>query len=99
MGEDDEEMERRAGTRLEQHIGMILQIMVVGLLGWSLTTSLGMSQDVAVLKVEVRGLQTSMNQGTTDRYRGADAARDFSAIRQEMLHLEKRISELESKRR
>lgn len=82
---------------LEQHIGTILQIGVVALLAWSLMTTQTMSKDVEVLKVKLESMAMSINQGTQDRYRGTDAARDFAAIRQEVQFLERRISTLESK--
>ena len=82
---------------IEQHIGTILQIAVVGLLAWSLMTTQQMSKEVEVLKVRVEAMTLSINQGTNDRYRGTDAARDFSAVRQEMQFLERRIGSLESK--
>lgn len=82
---------------LEQHIGTILQIGVVALLAWSLMTTQTMSKDVEVLKVKLEALSTSMQQGTSDRYRGTDAARDFSSVRQEIQFMERRISSLESK--
>jgi hypothetical protein len=82
---------------LEQHIGTILQITVVGLLGWSLMTTQSMSRDVEVLKVRVEAMNATIAQGTNDRYRGTDASRDFAAIRQEMQFFERRINALEAK--
>lgn len=95
MDKEDEIMERRSATRIEQHIGTILQITVVALLGWSLATTQSMSQDVAVLKVRVESLSAAVNQGTTDRYRGSDAAKDFASIRNELQFLERRVQTLE----
>lgn len=92
MGDDD--IQR---SLIEQHIGTVLQIMVVGLLGWSLLTTQGLSRDVAVLKVQMDALSMTMQQGTNDRYRGTDAARDFSAVRQEVQYLEKRLQAVEAK--
>jgi hypothetical protein len=82
---------------LEQHIGTILQIGVVALLAWSLMTTQTMSKDVEVLKVKLESMTTTMQQGTNDRYRGTDAARDFSAVRQEIAFMERRLANLESK--
>ncbi len=83
---------------IEQHIGTILQIGVVALLGWSLMTTQGMSKDVEVLKVKLEAVSLTIHQGTNDRYRGTDAAKDFAAVRQEMQYLEKRINSLEVRR-
>ena len=91
--------EERPVSILEQHIGTILQIAAVGLLGWSLMTTQGLTSDMAVLKVKVEGLSTSLQQGSNDRYRSTDAARDLAAVRQEMLFLDRRITELEAKKR
>jgi hypothetical protein len=98
MTMDEEKMERREGLRLEQHIGTILQITVVALLGWSLMTTQNMTSDMAVLKVKVESLTISIQQGTNDRYRSTDAAKDFAAIRQEIQFVERRVSSLESKK-
>ena len=89
------EPDQRQLSIIEQHIGTILQIAVVGLLGWSLMTTQTMSKDVEVLKVRVEAMNTSMQQGTNDRYRGTDAARDFAAIRQELQFLERRVNKIE----
>ena len=95
---ETEEMERRSGSRLEQHIGTILQVTVVALLAWSLTTTQRMSEEVAVLKVKVESLSLTIAQSANDRYRGSEAARDFAAIRQEMQFMERRVQALEAKR-
>ena len=71
--------------------------MVVALLAWSLTTTQTLTGDMAVLKVKVESLTAALNQGTNDRYRGADAAKDFAAVRSEMAYLERRIATLENK--
>jgi hypothetical protein len=96
---DEDAAERRKGLALEQHIGTILQITVVALLGWSLMTTQNMSQDVAVLKVKVESLTSTLNQGTADRYRGTDAAKDFAAIRQEIQYVERRVNSLEQSKK
>lgn len=95
--EEEEKMERRAGLRIEQHIGTILQIMVVALLAWSLSTTQSLTGDMAVLKVKVESLTATLTQGTSDRYRGVDAAKDFAAVRSEISYLERRITTLENK--
>jgi len=95
---EEENMERRGGIRLEQHIGTLLQIMVVALLAWSLSTTQNLTGDMAVLKVKVESLTTALNQGTNDRYRGTDAAKDFAAVRSELAYLERRIAVLEQKK-
>lgn len=96
---DDDNPDRRQGIALEQHIGTILQVTVVALLGWSLMTTQNMTSDMAVLKVKVEALTTTINQGTNDRYRGTDAAKDFAGVRQEMQFLERRVSTLENKQK
>lgn len=83
---------------MEQHIGTILQILVVALLGWSLSTTMSLSKDVEVLKVQVNSLSVTITQGTNDRYRGADAARDFAAVRDEIVRLDRRLQRIEEKR-
>lgn len=95
---DDEKTERRQSIMLEQHIGTILQITVVALLGWSLMTTQAMTSDMAVLKVKVESLTISIQQGSNDRYRGTDAAKDFAAVRQEIQFIERRVSAIEAKK-
>lgn len=94
-----EEMERRQSGRIEQHIGTILQTVVVALLGWSLITTQSLTRDMAVLQSQVSALTATVNQGTVDRYRGADAAKDFSAVRNELQFIERRVADLESRTR
>jgi len=90
--------EDQRASLIEQHIGTILQIGVVGLMAWSLITTQSMSKDVEVLKVRIEAMATTMNQGSNDRYRGTDAARDFASIRQEMQFLERRLVTLEGRK-
>lgn len=80
---------------IEQHISTILQVVVVGLLGWSLTTTVAMQKDVGVLQAQTSAMQTALSQGTSDRYRGSDAARDQAAIWADLSRKEDRISRLE----
>jgi hypothetical protein len=82
---------------LEQHIGTILQIMVIGLLGWSLTTTVDMRTDMGIMKAKMEAVQTALAQGTNDRYRAADAARDFKAVWDEVARIESRITRCEGK--
>lgn len=94
-----QEEERSAMSSLmEQHLGTILQILVVALLGWSLSTTMSLSKDVEVLKVQVNSLSVTITQGTNDRYRGTDAARDFAAVRDEIVRLDRRLQRIEEKR-
>lgn len=97
--QEEDQMDRRSSVRLEQHIGTILQVMVVGLLAWSLSTTQSMSKEVEVLKVRVEALSQTINQGTTDRYRGADAIKDFRGVWEELSRHEKRIQSLEDRRK
>ena len=90
--------EDQRASLIEQHIGTILQVGVVGLMAWSLMTTQSMSKDVEVLKVRIEAMATTMNQGSNDRYRGTDAARDFASIRQEMQFLERRLVTLEGRK-
>lgn len=87
--------ERENKSLIEQHISVILQIMVVGLLAWSLKTTQELSSDVSVLKVQVQALQVLVQQAANDRYRAADAEKDVSRIYSDMKTLETRITRLE----
>ena len=80
---------------MEQHIGTILQIMVIGLLGWSLVTTVDLRTDIGVMKAKMEAVQTTLSQGTSDRYRGSDAARDFKSTWDEINRIETRIKVLE----
>lgn len=87
------------GFRLEQHIGTIMQVLVVGLLAWSLKTNVEMTTQMSVVQVKLEALQTTVNQGTQDRYRGTDAAKDFAGVWAELSRHDGRIQKLESSRR
>lgn len=81
--------------RIEQHVGTIMQALVIGLLAWSLKTNVDTSAQLGVLQAEVRALQTTVQQGTNDRFRGSDATREFGAVWAEFQRREVRISRLE----
>ncbi len=85
------------GFRLEQHIGTIMQIMVVGLLAWSLKTNVEMTTQMGILNVKVEALSATVNQGTQDRYRGTDAAKDFASVWSQFTRHETRIEKLEAR--
>lgn len=85
--------------RLEQHIGTIMQVLIVGLLAWSLKTNVETTTQIGVLQAEVRNLQITVQQGTNDRYRGSDAARDLAAVWAELNRHAARMDGLESKHR
>jgi hypothetical protein len=85
--------------RLEQHVGTIMQIMVIGLLGWSLKTNVDMRAEIGILQAKVEAMQTTINQGTNDRYRGSDAARDFAAVWAELQRQNSRVNQLEERNR
>lgn len=83
--------------RIEQHIGTILQVMVIALLGWSLSTTVSLRTEVGVLQAKMEAVQSTMLQGTNDRYRGSDAVRDFRVVWDELGRLEKRMAACESR--
>lgn len=84
--------------RFEQHVGTIMQVLVIGLLGWSLKTSVDMRTEIGVLQVKVEALQSVVSQGTNDRYSGTDAARDFAAVWAELQRDDVRISRCEGRK-
>lgn len=85
--------------RIEQHIGTIMQAVVIGLLAWSLKTNVDTTTQLGVLQAEVRNLQTTVQQGTNDRYRGSDAARDLAAVWAELNRHSTRMDGMEAKHR
>ena len=87
------------GWRLEQHVGTIMQTIVIGLLVWSLKTNVDLITQMGVVQSEVRNLQATVAQGTNDRYRGSDAARDLAAVWAELNRHAVRMDGLESKHR
>lgn len=87
------------GWRIEQHVGTIMQVLIVALLGWSLKTNVETTTQIGVLQAEVRSLQTTVMQGTNDRYRASDAARDLASVWAELQRHAARMDGLESKHR
>lgn len=83
--------------RLEQHVGTIMQILVIGLLGWSLKTNVDTRSEIAVLQAKVEAMNATITQGTTDRYRGVDAARDLAAVWAEINRHSARMDKFEAK--
>lgn len=85
------------GFRIEQHIGTILQVLVIGLLGWSLQTTVTLRTDVGIMQAKLEALQASVSQGTNDRYRSSDATRDFSAVYKEISRIDGRLDRCEQR--
>jgi hypothetical protein len=79
---------------LEQHIGTILQVMVIGLLGWSLSTTVAMNREMGEFKATIVSLQNNLNAATSDRYRASDATRDHAAIWADIQRADARVTEL-----
>ena len=79
---------------LEQHIGTIMQIMVIGLLGWSLSTTVSMNREMGEFKSTVISMQGNLNAATADRYRASDAARDHAALWADIQRADARLKEL-----
>lgn len=86
------------GFRLEEHIGTIMQIIVVALLGWSLKTNVELTTQMGIVQAKLESLQSTVNQGSQDRYRSMDAAKDFSAVWAQLSRMETRIEKVEARR-
>ena len=84
--------------RLEQHIDTIMQIMVVGLLAWSLKSNVELTTQMGIVQAKIENLQATVSQGTTDRYRGSDATKDFSAVWAEVARIDARLSRIEMRK-
>lgn len=83
--------------RLEQHVGTIMQALVIGLLAWSLKTNVDLTNQVAILQVQVSSLQATVAQGAHDLYRAADASRDMTAVWAELDRHSARMDKLEAR--
>ena len=70
-------------------ISTILQVMVIALLGWSLSTTVSLKTDVDVLKTQVSMLNNTIQQGVADRVAVA-------AIRADVSNFERRLSVCEA---
>jgi len=81
-------------SAIEQHLGTIMQVMVIGLLGWSLSTTVAMNREMGEFKATVIMLQASLGTMTNDRYRASDATRDHAAIWAEIQRTNSQIKEL-----
>lgn len=90
-------MSDESGFRLEQHISTIMQIMVVGLLAWSLKSNVELTTQMGIVQAKIENLQATVSHGAQDRYRGTDAAKDFSAVWAELSRHDSRLSKLETR--
>lgn len=81
-------------SALEQHLGTIMQVMVIGLLGWSLSTTVAMNREMGEFKATVIMLQSSLGAMTNDRYRASDATRDHAAIWADIQRTDARLKDL-----
>jgi hypothetical protein len=85
----EEQQERNV---LEQHIGTVLQVMVIALLGWSLNTTVSLRSDVSVLQAQLSAVTSQLAQANTDRYL-------IAAIKSDVGSLERRIEMCEIPRK
>ena len=81
-------------SAIEQHLGTIMQVMVIGLLGWSLSTTVAMNREMGEFKATVIMLQASLGTMTNDRYRASDATRDHAAIWADIQRTNSQLKEL-----
>lgn len=81
-------------SALEQHLGTIMQVMVIGLLGWSLSTTVAMNREMGEFKATVIMLQASLVAMNNDRYSASDATRDHAAIWADIQRTNSHIKEL-----
>ena len=84
--------------RLEQHIGTILQMMVLGLLAWTLKSSVETQTDVGILKAKVEALQIAVAQGASEQYSRADAQKEFGHVWAELGRIHNQLERLEARR-
>ena len=81
-------------SAIEQHLGTIMQVMVIGLLGWSLSTTVAMNREMGEFKATVIMLQASLGTMTNDRYRASDATRDHAVIWADIQRTNSQIKDL-----
>ena len=81
-------------SAIEQHLGTIMQVMVIGLLGWSLSTTVAMNREMGEFKATVIMLQSRLGAMTNDRYRASDATRDHAAIWADIQRTNSQLKEL-----
>ena len=82
-------------SAIEQHLGTIMQVMVIGLLGWSLSTTVAMNREMGEFKATVIMIQSSFVAATNDRYRASDAARDHASIWADLQRTEAHLKDLQ----
>jgi hypothetical protein len=78
----------------ERHAGTVMQALVIGLLAWTGLSLVTIQKDVAILQTEIMALKTTMIQGTNDRYRSMDAAKDFAIVHRELDNRDRAHKEL-----
>lgn len=89
--------EEKPASLLEQHVGTIMQTVVLGMLGWTLVSMVDMQKDVAVVQTQIESLIATVEFGANDRYRGADALRDFAAVARRIDAVERRLDKVEER--
>lgn len=72
--------ERQERSVIEQHIGTVLQAVVIALLGWSLNTTVSLRSDVSVLQAQLATVTGQLTQANTDRYLIATIKSDLTAL-------------------
>lgn len=96
---DDDGGRRMLGGAFERHGQTVLQLLIAALLGWFGLQVVDQGRSMARMEVTVDALnkqilaiQSSFLQGTNDRYRATDAAKDFKIIELRLSHIDSRAA-------
>lgn len=95
MTADDKDEEMTTGitprSGLEQHIQTVITVVVGALLLWTGSTLVDIKQEVTTLKVQVVMMQSQLQAGVDDRFRGSDWRREKEIIDDKFRRIESEL--------
>ncbi len=70
-------------------------MLLFGVMSWIANTLMSVNSDIEVLKTEVATQKILTGNKTLDRYKGKDAARDFSRIDEQIARIDEQLKDIE----
>lgn len=93
----EEIVEKPNGSVMERHAQTIIVVIITGLLSWVGYSVADMKTTVAEMKIQMSYLQTQMQAGVDDRFRGTDWRREKERLDERAAGYAQRITDLEKR--
>lgn len=90
-GDSNDEAKTQRASLIEQHLQTIITAVLLALLLWTGNTLLDIRQKVTTLEVQVQVMQSQLQSGVDDRFRGSDWRREKEILDDRFKRIEAEI--------